>query len=124
MTPMNDAQKDIALQLAVIRAQMTAASTANTYRYDELGRELIKLLTAYDAAADAPKRKYTVADIKRPQIMRMARGAYWYIRCGDYDWTSDGWSMQREGASGFPKHVADVIYAGLVATGNVPEVGE
>lgn len=77
-----------------------------------------------EAAADAPKRKYTVADIKRPQIMRMARGAYWYIRCGDYDWTGFGWHRQPEGSSGYSKLEADVLYAGLVATSNVPEVGE
>lgn len=119
---MNDKQKELALELGVVACRwISSLSTPKAHR---LRRESTELLAAFDAATDAPKRKYTVADIKRPQIMRMAHGDYWYIRCGDYDWTSDGWSMQREGASGFPKHVADVIYAGLVATGNVPEVGE
>lgn len=119
---MNDKQKNIALEMIVahVRWSKCLDDRANRTMWEKTS----ELLAAFDAAADAPKRKYTVWDIEKPQIMRQNHGDYWYIRCGDYDWTSDGWFRQSEGASGFPKHVADVIYAGLVATGNVPEVGE
>lgn len=75
---------------------------------------------AFPIAADHPKRKFMVDDIQKPQLQRTTNGDYWYIRCGEYDWTSSGWVRQPEGKSGFPLRVANIIYAGLVATGNVP----
>ncbi len=120
---MNDKQKELALEMAVVRARMSMEHLA-VNDYNPLKKELTELLAAFDAAADAPKRKYTVADIKKPQQCVGMNGDYWYIRCVGNDWTSVGWVKQREGSSGFKRHVADVIYAGLVATGNVPEVGE
>jgi len=73
----------------------------------------VKALTAHVA----PKKKYTVEDIKRGIV---ATGWH-YIYCGGYGYSSSGWYKQRPDGSCFMKEVADVIYAGLVATGNIPE---
>lgn len=114
---MNDKQKEIALELAV---EVARCLVNPSYRVEKM----CSLLRDHAEAADAPKRKYTVKDIEKPKRCVGMNRDYWYIRCGEYDWTSVGWAKQREGSSGFQGHVADVIYAGLVATNNVPEVGE
>lgn len=119
---MNDKQKELALEAAVLAVRWLASN--DNAEVSRIYAEAKAIVSALDAAADAPKRKYMVADIQKPKQCVGMNGDYWYIRCGGYDWTSVGWAKQRKGSSGFQRHVADVIYAGLVATGNVPEVGE
>ena len=71
------------------------------------------LLTAHVA----PKKKYTVEDIKRG----ISDVDWHYIYCGEYGYSTSGWCKQRPDGSCFKKEVADVIYAGLRATNNLPE---
>ena len=65
----------------------------------------------------APKKKYTVEDIKRG----ISDVDWHYIYCGEYGYSTSGWCKQRPDGSCFKKEVADVIYAGLRATNNLPE---
>lgn len=118
MTPMNDKQKDLALQMAVVRARMSRDYRDYT-AYNLLKKELDELLARFDLAASAPKRKPTTKDIEKP----CERTPGWFsIVCREYGWTDSGWSIGF--GHTYPKACADMIYAGLVATGNVPEVGE
>jgi len=73
----------------------------------------VKALTAHVA----PKKKYTVEDIKRG----IDASDWHYIYCGEYGYSTGGWCKQRPNGSYFMKEVADAIYAGLVATNNIPE---
>ncbi len=115
---MNDKQKELALEMAVQTGTWLASNNGD--EMVEAWKKCRELRSAFDLAADPPKRKYTVDDIQRPRLQRRPHGDYWYIRCGDYDWTSDGWCKQPEGSSAFAMHVANVIYAGLVATATLP----
>lgn len=65
----------------------------------------------------APKKKYTVEDIKRG----ISNVDWHYIYCGEYGYSTSGWCKQRPDGSCFKKEVADVIYAGLRATNNLPK---
>lgn len=65
----------------------------------------------------APKKKYTVEDIKRG----ISDVDWHYIYCGEYGYSTSGWCKQRPDGSCFKKEVADVIYAGLRATNSIPE---
>lgn len=116
---MNDKQKEIALEMSVVHARMSA-DRLSAGAYLTLSEQLGLLLAAFDIAADAPKRKYTVESIRKPH--QIGGGDSWAIACGNYEWTQRGWS--REAGDVFLKATADAIYAGLVATGNVPKVGE
>lgn len=73
----------------------------------------VKALVAHTA----PKKKYTVEDIKRG----IDASDWHYIYCGEYGYSTGGWCKQRPNGSYFMKEVADVIYAGLRATNNLPE---
>lgn len=118
---MNDKQKDIALEMAVSVCQWLASlSDSEKARCVNRSRELI---AAFDSAADAPKRKPTTADISAPQQDAKSGFGWYRIRCHEFGWTSDGWVRGNRG-HGYTKKEADAFYAGLVATGNVPEVGE
>ena len=115
---MNDKQKELALELGVVACRwISSLSTPKAHR---LRRESTELLAAFDAAADAPKRKYTVADIKKP--LRRRDSFEWYIECGEYFYGVLGWTKCNTFT--YSQDNAEVLYAGLVATGNVPEVGE
>lgn len=106
---MNDKQKEIALKMAVVRARMSL-EYLDTKDYIPLKKELAELLAAFDAAADAPK----------PSVNDL-----YYIYYNDkFVWGGHGWTAASGFGYGYPKETADMIYAGLVATGNVPEVGE
>ena len=65
----------------------------------------------------APPKKYTVEDIKRG----ISNVDWHYIYCGEYGYSTSGWCKQRPDGSCFKKEVADVIYAGLRATNNLPK---
>lgn len=110
---MNDKQKEIALELAV---EVARCLVNPSYRVEKM----CSLLRDHAEAAVAPKKKYTVEDIKRG----ISDVDWHYIYCGEYGYSTSGWCKQRPDGSCFKKEVADVIYAGLVATNNVPEVGE
>jgi len=111
---MNDKQKEIALELAV---EVARCLVNPSYRVEKM----CSLLRDHAEAADAPKRKYTVKDIEKPKKVDGDSPLY-RIYCGRFGWTEKGWS---EGMySVHMQQTADMIYAGLVATGNVPEVGE
>ena len=74
----------------------------------------VKALVAHTAPE---KRPYTVEDIKRG----ISNVDWHYIYCGEYGYSTSGWCKQRPDGSCFKKEVADVIYAGLRATNNLPE---
>ena len=113
---MNDKQKEIALKMAVVRARMSL-EYLDTKDYIPLKKELAELLTAYDAISDPPKRKPTTADIKVEDDEGFRR-----VWCREYGWTDRGWVWRVSHV--YSPLMAEIIRAGLVATGNVPEVGE
>lgn len=115
---MNDKQKGLALEMAVQACRWL--TTVAPHETDDARKRCKELMSDYMLAADPKPRPLTVEDIQKPQPGFGVNVDYWYIRCGDYDWTSDGWFRQPEGSSGYPKHVADVLYAGLVATKTLP----
>lgn len=113
---MNDKQKDILLNAIGYHLTLQYKSPSPELRPD-YERRIRELLAAFDAAADAPKRKYTVADIKVEDDEGFRR-----VWCREYGWTDRGWVWRVSHV--YSQLMAEVIRAGLVATGNVPEVGE
>jgi hypothetical protein len=111
---MNDKQKDIALEMGKWACRCIATGDIGG------GSARAKMLNkAYEDAADAPKRKPTTKDIAK---YRLPDGD-WCIKCRGYGWTFNGWNSY--GAyNPLTELTASIVYAGLVATGNVPEVGE
>lgn len=68
----------------------------------------------------APKRRYPVGNIKRTKSY--GENDWSYINCGDFGWCEGGWRLHTSDA--YDDQTASMIYAGLVATGNTPEVPE
>lgn len=91
---------------------IVALGDKSDYRTDA-----IELLAAH---TDPPKKKYTVDDIGRGIDDGIGCSRH-FIYCGEYGYSVCGWKKQARNGSLFWKEVADVIYAGLVATNNIPE---
>ncbi len=93
---------------------------------EDIRQRCYKLIEEYFSSANTfsavvQKKKPTVADIEEPK--QDGNNMPWYrIKCLDFGWTSRGWEKGR--GYGYFLEDAKVIYDGLVAKGNVPEVEE
>lgn len=64
------------------------------------------------------RKPYEASDIEKPY--QVGGEDCWVIKCGDFGWAQQGWV--KTAGDVFKKATADALYAGLVSSGNVPEV--
>lgn len=112
---MKDKQKDIVLELAFAHILHEFRGVNKIENLCKINR-LIKDFYAIENSPNNNTHNSVVEKIEKVDI----GSGWWNIRCGEYGWYDSGWSV----GNGYPyiKLTVDLIYKGLVDTGNVPEV--